>query len=181
MNLKRITLLSSAFLTSFCFAETKVDYVLFNPDDLLKKQYAFTYKLEKNEQIIAGSSLIVTSKEPSFNEGGGTGAATKMYYYNCENGDRDTKPYSQTVLINDYPTLDCLAKDNGDATCTVRLYNAKDQNALAFEEFNKKSCKKVEPIISVQEFTLNLNATDKNGVKDFGDGYKLHFAYREFQ
>lgn len=181
MNLKRITLLLSALLTSFCFAETKVDYVLFNPDDLPKKQYAFTYKLEKNEQIIAGSSLIVTSKEPSFNEGGGSGKRTKMNFYKCFNNNKDSKLYKETVLINNYPTVECIAKENGDATCTVRLYNAKDQNALAFEEFNKKSCKKVEPIISVQEFTLNLNATDKNGVKDFGDGYKLHFVYREFQ
>lgn len=181
MNLKRITLLSSALLTSFCFADTNTDLQLFDPNIIPKKQYAFTYQLEKHGELIAGSSVIFSSERPSSTKGGGTGAATKMYYYNCENGDRDTKPYSQTVLINDYPTLDCLAKDNGDATCTVRLYNAKDQNALAFEEFNKKSCKKVEPIISVQEFTLNLNATDKNGVKDFGDGYKLHFVYREFQ
>ena len=152
-----------------------------DPKDLPKDQYTFRYQLEKNGQIIAGSTAVFSSKRPSSTKGGGTGAATKMYYYNCENGDRDSNPYSQTVLINDYPTLDCLAKDNGDATCTVKLYNAKDQNALAFEEFNKKSCKKVEPIISVQEFTLNLNATDKNGVKDFGDGYKLHFVYREFQ
>lgn len=181
MNLKKITLLSSALLASLAFAETKIDYVLMDPKDLPKDQYTFRYQLKKNGELIAGSSVIFSSERPSSTKGGGTGAATKMYYYNCENGDRDSKPYSQTVLINDYPTLDCLAKDNGDATCTVRLYNAKDQNALAFGEFSKKSCKNVEPIISVQEFTLNLNATDKNGVKDFGDGYKLHFVYREFQ
>ena len=33
----------------------------------------------------------------------------------------------------------------------------------------------------IQEFILNLKETDKNGVKDFGNGYKLHFVYREFQ
>lgn len=180
MNLKRIALLSFALLTSFCLAETKVDYVLFNPDDLPKKQYAFTYKLEKNEQIIAEHPHVFSINNPSLVEGW-SGSRTEMYYYKCRNGEKETIPSRKTVLINNYPISQCNAEDNGDATCTVRLYNAKDQNALAFEEFNKKSCKKVEPIISVQEFTLNLNATDKNGVKDFGDGYKLHFVYREFQ
>jgi len=181
MNLKKIALLSSALLASLSFAESKVDYVLINPDDLPKNQYTFRFQLDRNGELIAGSSVIFSSKKPSSIKGGGTGAATKMYYYNCTNGDRNSKPYSQTVLINDYPTLECLAKDNGDATCTIQLYNAKDQNALAFEESKKKSCKEVEPIIHVQEFTLNLKATDKNGVKDFGNGYKLHYAYAEFK
>ncbi|WP_041959144.1 hypothetical protein [Sulfurospirillum arsenophilum] len=181
MNLNKIALLSSALIASLSFAETKIDYVLMDPRDLPKDQYTFRFQLEKNGELIAGSSVIFSSERPSSTKGGGTGSATKMYYYNCDNGERDSKPYSQTVLINDYPTLDCLAKDNGDATCTVKLYNAKDQNALVFEEYNKKSCKKIEPIISVQEFTLNLNATDKNGIKDFGNGYKLHYVYREFQ
>jgi len=181
VNLKRIALLSFALLTSFCLAETKVDYVLFNPDDLPKKQYAFTYKLEKNEQIIAGSSLIVNSKEVAFNEGIGSGERTKMNFYKCFNNNKDSKLYKKTVLINNYPTVECIAKENGDAKCVIKIYNAKDQDELAISEYNKKSCKEVEPLTYIQEFILNLKETEKNGVKDFDNGYKVQYAYSEFK
>ena len=69
MNLKKITLLSSVFLASICFAETNNDLQLFDSNIIPKKQYAFTYKLLKNGEIIAGHSHIFSLNNPSILKG----------------------------------------------------------------------------------------------------------------
>ena len=180
MNLKKITLLSSVLLASFCFAETNNDLQLFDPNIIPKKQYAFTYKLLKNGEIIVGHSHIFSLNNPSLIKGW-SGGEKNMLFYKCRKGDKETQPYSASVLIDNYPISQCIAKENGDAKCVIRIHNAKDQNALAKNEYNKRSCKEVQPFIDIKKFEINLKETDKNGVKDFGNGYKLQYAYSEFK
>ena len=104
-----------------------------------------------------------------------------MLFYKCVNGNKETKPYSQTVFVNNYPISQCIAKENGNAECIIRIHNAKEQNALAIKEYDKRSCKNVEPKIQIKKFTVKLKETDKSGVKDFGNGFKLQYAYSEFK
>lgn len=175
MNFKKFSIAFMTLMSAHLYAK---EVSLFDPESLPKKQYVLSYTLEKNQNVLLSGFMVFASGAPSSQEGGGTGKETNMYYYKCINGNKESKPFSRRVRYDNYPTIECIADDYGKGRCIIKLFNAVEKNALAFEEYEKRSCKEVEPLINVEKITLNIETTNEKKI-DYVNNNKIIYRFEE--